>query len=190
MSVDFAGIEGDIKQVAFSVYTNFGRKFELEDIEQEIALAVISKDGWFAGLSGSLLRERLRIVGYQYCEKERSRYLFYSDQYTYSSNEVRGLLGAYHSGDIRPDEKIDLENALEELSPRQKHVLSKKYGTPVKLSEYERKLANRAVKAIAHHINAYGVAKRGTPWEYDGPGARRVMGNAQSQAINSSYWES
>lgn len=174
----------EMGDVARNLSRRYDWEFEADDIRQEIAMDYIAFPSRYQ-CNEYQLTQRLYGAGYRYCEKERRRYLHYSDQYIYSSNDVRSLLKRYYDDDIESVEKLDLVNAMKALREKHLRVLVKRYVTGDKLSEYERKLLNETVKILTHQMNTNEALKTDSRGWHEGPGSRRAITNANALAINS-----
>ncbi|MFE0151340.1 hypothetical protein ACFWY5_29630 [Nonomuraea sp. NPDC059007] len=110
------------------------RKFEPDDIAGAILLDLVENPARYENLRGSLLFWAMKRAGFRYCQDQSSRYLYYSDQYTYSSEEVKKLLRHYYSPEVWPngltqpdwleyDDVDEFKNDLEEWAEQTKVVI-------------------------------------------------------------------
>lgn len=125
-----------------------------------------------------------------HCRKMIRDFMFYSAEYYYTPEEVRELLKQAYDAEV--DEYIyineatisliDLQVAFNKLNMRDRDLLSRKYGNKEKLPESDRRACYRAVEHLTAALNGTITENSKARATHDGPGARKVLSNAQ--AIN------
>lgn len=185
----------DVDKAARVVVKSYPGTFELEDVRQAIVLAILENPKAFVNAKekgeGVLLAAYKR-AGFRYCQGETARYVHYSDQWTYSSEEVKSLLPEYFRalGDPSelPEARIntekavikfaDLDEAYGRLRPSHKRVLAKRYNDKETLTRSEQNTHSKAIRLITHYINFSQDRKRREMFWHDGP----KLGNRLSTA--------
>jgi hypothetical protein len=81
---------------------------------------------------------------------------------------------------------FDVQAAVEKLRPTHRKVIEKRYRDKERLSGYEAKVHSHALRLLTYYVNENANRQyRNVPWDYEGPGARRVMSNAGAIARTS-----
>lgn len=178
----------DWLEYAKKVAKNFARSFagiEWEDIYQEMAILLVAKGEKIAAAASkdAYIKKALQNVSYNYCMKERSAVLFYSDQYDYRPDSVRIMLGQYYSGDAKSfhvpedaksehkDDNLamygDMSRAIAMLPESHQEALEAKYAQGIDPeTPAERKALSRAVTRLTKTLNENKVKDE---QDYNGP---------------------
>ncbi|MFD8527842.1 hypothetical protein ACFV0L_10580 [Streptosporangium canum] len=83
---------------------------------------------------------------------------------------------------------FDIQNALGKLSAPFRRVVDKRHRENLKLSDAERSIYSRAIRLVTYYVNEKVNQYRNVPWDYEGPGARRTLSNAQAQNLTSTEY--
>ncbi|UBU12954.1 hypothetical protein [Nonomuraea gerenzanensis] len=84
---------------------------------------------------------------------------------------------------------FDVEAAVAKLRPSHLRVIEKKYRDREDLTSQEQKYISHALRLVTLYLNEGTRSTRaGTPWDYEGPGARKAMSNAQAQQHTSTNY--
>src|SRR5690606_27642925 len=179
-------VMNDVDKAARVVVKSYPGTFELDDVRQAIFIAIMENPKAFVNAKEKgegVLFAAYKRAGFRYCQGETTRYVHYSDQWTYSSEEVKGLLPEYFRtlGDPAelPEAKIntekavikfaDLDEAYGRLRPSHKRVLTKRYNEKEPLTRSEQNTHSKAIKLLTHYINFSQDRKRRDEFWHDGP---------------------
>lgn len=135
---------------------------EVDDIAQEVRLHFLQKYEHVKGLAD----ESISYVAYRaaatYCADEREDYMYASGNYVYFGELVEYLLKNHTftdlDGDTDIEGRVDVLNAIKHLPAPQASAIMLKYRDDIKLTEAQRKAAERGLKAITTYLNR-GVNK-------------------------------
>lgn len=191
----------DVDKAARVVVKSYPRTFELDDVRQAIVLAILENPKAFANAKEKgegVLFAAYKRAGFRYCQDETVRYVHFSDQWVYSSEEVKALLPEYFKtlGDPSelPEARIntekavikfaDLDEAYRKLRPSHKRVLAKRYNDKEHLTRSEQNTHSKAIKLLTHYINYAQERKRREEFLHDGPkkGSRPSTAHALARA--------
>lgn len=127
-----------------------------------------------------------------YCNKQVRDFMYYSDEYYYTPGEVREILERAYDRDIGDDEYIyindatisliDLQVAFNKLNLRDRDLITRKLQYKEKLDATERRAYYRATEHLSAVLNGTITENSKARVNHEGPGARKVLSNAQ--AIN------
>lgn len=176
----------DVDKAARVVVKSYPRTFELDDVRQAIVLAILENPKAFANAKEkgeAVLFAAYKRAGFRYCQGETVRYVHYSDQWVYSSEEVKSLLPEYFRalGDPSelPEARIntekavikfaDLDEAYGRLRPSHKRVLAKRYNDKETLTRSEQNTHSKAIKLLTHYVNYAQERRRREEFWHDGP---------------------
>jgi DNA-directed RNA polymerase specialized sigma24 family protein len=186
--------------------------FEPEDIAQAIMLDMLESPRRYANIGGPLLFKVLQRAGYRYCQDQASRLLLHADQYTYSAEEIKQLLGRFYdpanwpngwsqpqAGDF--DDELSFSSGLDVWAENTRicieHLdLANAVGKlrPSHRDVIEKRyrdgqaLSRSEARNAGHAIRliTYYVnegANRGVPWDHEGPGARTAVSNTAAARL-------
>lgn len=181
-----AEVMDDVDKAARVVVNSYPGTFELDDVRQAIFIAILENPKAFINAKSkgeAVLFSAYKRAGFRYCQDETVRYVHYSDQWTYSSEEVKSLLPEYFRalGDPSelPEARIDTEKAvirfadLDEaygkLRPSHKRVLAKRYNDKETLTRTEQNTHSKAIKLLTRYVNYAQERKRLEELRHDGP---------------------
>ena len=88
----------DVDKAARVVVKSYPGTFELDDVRQAIVVAILENPKAFLNAKSkgeAVLFAAYKRAGFRYCQDETVRYVHYSDQWVYSSEEVKSLLPEY-----------------------------------------------------------------------------------------------
>lgn len=202
----------DVDKAARVVVKSYPGTFELDDVRQAILLAIMENPKAFANAKSkgeAVLFAAYKRAGFRYCQGETVRYVHYSDQWTYSSEEVKSLLPEYFRtlGDPAelPEARIntekavikfaDLDEAYGRLRPSHKRVLAKRYNDKETLTRSEQNTHSKAIKLLTHYVNFSQERRRREEFLHDGPklGARpstaHALATAGGQTMPDEYYK-
>lgn len=190
------------RMLANEVGISYSRKYpgiEREDIAQA-ALAALLDNKNVATKGNGWITAVLTRAARQYCNKERSDYMYYSSQYVYSAKDVRAVLEvAYTSGyDSHSTPKVgdkdevldassvvisvfDLTTAIKKLNKESRLLLDKKH-TGYELTGSESRKYYRTIDALVGFLNRHLNSKERVR-EHAGPGSRKTINNATALAM-------
>lgn len=135
---------------------------EVDDIAQEIRSHFIQKYNSIKGLEESGLSYIAYRAAATFCEKERTDYMYASGNFVYHGELVEYLLKEHAfaelDGDVDVEGRIDVQRALDSLTPRQREVTIRRYRDGAELSKTEQKSCERALRSITDFLNR-GVNK-------------------------------
>ena|SRR5690606_17800558 len=196
-----ADVMNDVDKAARVVVKSYPGTFELDDVRQAVFLAILENPKAFINAKEkgeAVLFAAYKRAGFRYCQGETARYVHYSDQWVYSSEEVKSILPEYFRtlGDPAelPEARIDTEKAvikfadLDEaygkLRPSHKRVLAKRYNDKEPLTRSEQNTHSKAIKLLTHYVNYAKERKRREEFLHDGPklGARPSTAHALARA--------
>lgn len=196
-----ADVMNDVDKAARVVVKSYPGTFELDDVRQAVFLAILENPKAFVNAQTkgeAVLFAAYKRAGFRYCQGETARYVHYSDQWTYSSEEVKSILPEYFRtlGDPAelPEARIDTEKAvikfadLDEaygkLRPSHKRVLAKRYDDKEPLTRSEQNTHSKAIKLLTHYVNYAQERKRREEFRHDGPkkGSRPSTSHALARA--------
>lgn len=103
MNIDPADVQDEIYRAARQAANAYGGKFDVDDIAQAISLDMMTNPTRYKSIRGSLFMVILKRSGVRYCAEESARYLAFSEQYIYSSEEVKDLLDLYYRPESWPN---------------------------------------------------------------------------------------
>ena len=191
----------DVDKAARVVVKSYPGTFELDDVRQAIVVAILENPKAFLNAKSkgeAVLFAAYKRAGFRYCQDETVRYVHYSDQWVYSSEEVKSLLPEYFKtlGDPSelPEARIntekaaikfaDLDEAYGKLRPSHKRVLAKRYNDKENLTRSEQNTHSKAIKLLTHYINYAQERKRREEFLHDGPkkGSRPSTAHALATA--------
>lgn len=207
-----ADVMNDVDKAAKVVVNSYPGTFELEDVRQAVFLAILENPKAFVNAQSkgeAVLFAAYKRAGFRYCQSETARYVHYSDQWTYSSEEVKSILPEYFRtlGDPAelPEARIDTEKAvikfadLDEaygkLRPSHKRVLAKRYNDKEPLTRSEQNTHSKAIKLLTHYVNYAQERKRREEFLHDGPkkGSRpstaHALATAGGRTMPDEYYE-
>jgi hypothetical protein len=191
-------VVADVRKAASVVASRYPSKFLAEDVAQEIFLDIsINSKGyqWASDRGKGLLFNAYKRAGFKFVMRERNRYLHFSDQYMYSSEEVKKLLAEYYRavGDITELDEVkldtgdvvisflDLDSAFSTLRFSYKVVLAKRYHDDEPLTRSEQNTHSKAIKQLTQSINDAVSRRNGVAQlSHDGPkvGSRKNQNEA------------
>lgn len=172
MNVDPADVRNEIYRAARQAANAYGGKFDADDIAQAISLDILANPTRYRSIRGALFMVILRRAGIRYCAEESARYLAFSEQYIYSAEEVKQLLGRYYKSEswpnglgqpaIRDEETFtDYRDRLEEWNNATKLVIDMldiEYAIS-KVSEAQRRVIVKRYRDKERLANKYEVNK-------------------------------
>lgn len=168
VGIDHDDIGGHILECVFASSERFERHLD--------------NDGWLWAV--------MYAEGIKYCNKQVRDFMFYSDEHYYTPQEIRDLLEKAYSTDVPTGESIaindatmallDLQIAFNKLNFRDKDLISRKIGQREKLDETERRAYYRATEHMSAILNGTLAKQSRARIEHVGPGARKVLSNAQA----------
>lgn len=182
---DWPGIEADdIAQEMWARLAESWGSIEAEPIEDH----------------GRLVTYRARGAATAYCVSERHYFQSKTAQWIYTPSEVRALLAdhyfqhdSWNETPKRPEwgkqtllgdgvvvALWDIQNAFHALSEQDQVIIIRAYSNGERLNVTERKWLQRAMDTMTLSLNR-GIYRKGTT-EYEGPGSRKAISNAQSRA--------
>lgn len=191
-------IRPEIERAARSVARKWDQVTDAEDLEQEILTHLMARPGSLKKLTemeedqrrGTLVR-----IGHQLASEERTRYEYFSGQYTYSVDEVRLLLerkalsGPVEGFDAARLDAIRALQGLEESSPEYAAGIVRRYvfGEVPDRDSAARKALNRAVDSLTNRMNRN---RNNDIAEYENGGGRRaVLSNRRARrAVDADYY--
>lgn len=103
MNINPADVQDEIYKAARHASNAYGGKFDVDDIAQAICLDMMANPTRYRSIRGSLFMVILKRSGVRYCAQESARYLAFSEQYIYSSEEVKDLLDLYYRPESWPN---------------------------------------------------------------------------------------
>lgn len=174
----------DIDSAARIIAHEWPGIIDADDARQEIWVKLLGSASYIDDLTAMSATQRLRalaLIGHQVAARYRSDYDRFSGNFLYSTREVRELLeldALRSQGDAFQADHLDVRNAYRELSSNHTEILSQRYLNGQAVSDT--KALTRAVDALTRAMNRR-VRERADV--HDGPGSRRVMSNATSQAL-------
>jgi hypothetical protein len=122
VNIDPADVQDEIYRAARQAANAYGGKFDVDDIAQAISLDMMTNPTRYKSIRGSLFMVILKRSGIRYCAEESARYLAFSEQYIYSSEEVKELLDLFYRPESWPNglaqPVISDEESLEEFQGR------------------------------------------------------------------------
>jgi len=189
----------DVDKAAKVVVKSYPGTFEVDDVRQAIVLAILENPKAFANAKEkgeAVLFAAYKRAGFRYCQDETVRYTNYSDQWVYSSEEVKVLLPEYFKalGDPSelPEARIntekaaikfaDLDEAYGKLRPSHKRVLAKRYNDKENLTRSEQNTHSKAIKLLTHYINYAQERRRREEFLHDGPKKGNRLSTAHALA--------
>lgn len=101
--LDPADFQNEIYRAARQAANNYGGKFDVDDIAQAISVDMIENHSRYGSIKGNLFFEILKRSGIRYCAEECARYLTFSEQYIYSSEELKRLLVTFYKPESWPN---------------------------------------------------------------------------------------
>lgn len=172
MNVNPADVRDEIYRAARQAANAYGGKFDADDIAQAISLDILANPTRYRSIRGALFMVILRRAGIRYCAEESARYLAFSEQYIYSAEEVKQLLGQYYKSEswpnglgqpvIRDEETFtDYRDRLEEWNNSTKLVIDMldiEYAVS-KVSEAQRRVIVKRYRDRERLANKYEVNK-------------------------------
>lgn len=182
------GIADDAAKIASRNYTGI----DADDISSQIIECVfrgahrfeqnLDNDRWLWAV--------MYAEGIKYCNQQVRDFMYYSDEHFYTPQEIRELLEMAYTTDVRDGEYvnindatislIDLQIAFNRLNFRDKDLITRKVGNREKLEAMERRAYYRATEHLAAILNGTIAGNSRSRVEHEGPGARKVLANAQS----------
>jgi len=189
----------DVDKAARVVVNSYPGTFELDDVRQAVFLAILENPNAFANARSkgeAVLFAAYKRAGFRYCQDETARYVHYSDQWTYSSEDVKSLLPDYFRALADPSELpearidtekavikfADLDEAYGKLRPSHKRVLAKRYDDKKTLTRSEQNTHSKAIKLLTHYINSSQKRKRREEFWHDGPKSGSRISTAHALA--------
>lgn len=170
---------------------------EQDDVGQMIATHMWERPSSLLKVSKMESASRYRAVvgiGHQLASKERADYDYYKGAYRYSVQEVKALLkrGVLVSDVGGFDEAVsDLMEALEALTTKTPQyveaVVSRYADEEVPKTKSGKDALSRGLTSVANAMNKSN--KRRHMERDDGPGTRKVLSNAQAQAITDHQYD-
>jgi hypothetical protein len=163
-----------------------------EDLFQDLMIYILQNtrltDPELEYAASGLYKKAIKIA-WEY----RKQSLYITSQYSYRTSDVKRILETLFtrrdwsrafvpddakslSADDRLVVSSDVAAAYDSLSDSYKEVIFRRYALKESLSATDRSKLARATEKIADFLNFYRPPKRA----HNGPGARRVMGNAQA----------
>lgn len=135
---------------------------EVDDIAQEIRVHFLEKYEHVKGLKD----ESISYIAYRaaatYCADEREKYMYNTGGFVYFGELVEYLLKndtfVELDGDTDVEGRVDVLTAIDKLGDNQRDAVLKRYRDDLKLTEAERKAADRGLRAITTYLNR-GIKK-------------------------------
>lgn len=179
MNVDPADVQDEIYRAARQAANAYGGKFDVDDIAQAISLDMMTNPTRYKSIRGSLFMVILKRSGVRYCAEESARYLAFSEQYIYSSEEVKDLLDLYYRPESWPnglsqpviteDESlVEFQERLEEWNNATKLVIDMmdiEYAIE-KVSEAQRRVIVKRYRDKEKLANKYELNKHAEAIKY------------------------
>lgn len=197
---------GDTQKVAHDVARKVSRQYpgcEADDIEQEILLEVVKREGTFRHMNYEVPQLYRYLTNYanKYCNEYRIRSYDWDEGHYYSAKEVRALCASAlfdteaFMETVRGNENLEpradiilervgfLRDAYDELRDRERDVIYRRYVEHESLENSDRALLYRAINLLVVKINKGTRREQYVPMDYDGPGARKAISNRHAQFI-------
>ncbi|MEV2279304.1 hypothetical protein AB0I72_27375 [Nocardiopsis sp. NPDC049922] len=160
----------DVHKAASIVANRYPGRFHKEDVAQAIFLDLMERNKAFANAQdrgSAILFSAYKRSGHRYCQAELNRYIHFSDQHMYSSEDLKKILPDYFRsvGDVAKLEDasvgitglvidfLDLDCAFSALRKSHKAVLARKYYHEETLSRSEQNLHSKAIKLLTGYVN-------------------------------------
>lgn len=212
----------DTREVAKNVARKVAKEYpgiDPEDVEQAILLEVVRRENTYRHMSYEIpqLYHHLRKYAQKYCNDERMSSYQWSDQYHYTTKEVRALCAeglfdreafldkVYRDADLMAnfDEIMarvaDLQRAYSELREQDQNLIYRRYVIGESLSSADKQACYRAIYHLADTINKGRSYRRGgrRPEYYidadgnltDYVGGRTAMSNAAAGVLTHSQYQ-
>src|SRR5699024_8505286 len=151
------------------VSRSYAGKICSEDISQAIFVDIFENPNSYrrAARSGALLFSAYKRAGIRHAQSEKFRYLHFSDNYMYSSEELQTILPEYFQALVEITELeeskigfsdlmidfITLDEGCSSLTAAQKRVLAKRYYENENLSRTEQNHHTKAIKILTQAVN-------------------------------------
>jgi len=129
----------------------------------------------------------LKKIAKQSIYKQNNANEYFTGNYTYTTGEVRGLLGEYLF-DVTLEsvsEHVDLTEGLLLLRDLNKNQFNNIINKWVRGVEGNPGRTNEAVTRLAQMMNQVNKAAR---YSYEGPGSRKIVSNSQAIARKDNSW--
>lgn len=130
---------------------------EVDDIAQEVRLHFIEKYQHLKGLADDSISYIAYRAAATYCEKEREDYMYQSGSFVYFGELVEYLLRNHAFADLDGDTdvegRVDVQAAIDNLTPRQREVTLKRYRDDVMLTASERDVMSDALRRMTSYLN-------------------------------------
>lgn len=186
----------EVDKVARGVAAEWSEVIDPEDLVQEIWLIITDRryTETLAGLEPAARFSTLRKIGHQIAMQYRADHDWFSNQYHYSTTEVRKLLqdGRLSKERSRTEtEWLDLDEGWALLMDRNvnySEILVQAFtlNTFDNTTGTARKDLSRAVDALTRCMNSAHKRRHAA---HDGPGSRKAVRNGHAQAMTSPEWQ-
>jgi hypothetical protein len=190
-----ADLNAEVRSAARYTAQKWADVIETDDAEQEIWLRLLENDytDRVSDMEKPARATVLRKIGQQIASQYRDDYEVFSGQVTYSTDDVRLLLGA---GLIDREREaldthretlsgwLDLHEGAQSLRDRNQsfaEIIWRRYVDGAELDATGRKALTRAVDALTREMNR--VNTRRYAGHAEGPGTRQVLTNATARVV-------
>lgn len=172
-----------VKKAATSVVKKF-KQLDPADVEQDLWVRLFENPEYLHKmLESEDPHNALVRIAKQVASKEMSTSEYFSGQYNYTPSEVRLILGRCLIQDpslANITQYVDLHEGmrlLEGINKNQHKVIIDKW-----IHGIEPKYSARTTEALDRLTQLMNQVNRANRYNHDGPGSRKVLSNAQSQA--------
>lgn len=130
---------------------------EVDDIIQEVRLKFWQEHNSLKGLDDSGISYAAYRAAAKFCERERTDYMYFTGAFIYSGDMVDYLLKDHAftelDGDTDVEGRVDVQAAIDNLTPGQRSAVLKKYRDDADLTNAERVSADRALRSMTDYLN-------------------------------------
>jgi len=131
--------------------------FEVDDVEQAVWLFFAEKWETIRGYDDAGIKTLAGKAAAHYCTTQRHDYMYFTGAFIYTPDMVERILEESVWVDLGPgvdvEARVDVQDRFGQLKESYQEALFLKYGAKDKLTEAQRKSAERGLNDLTHRLN-------------------------------------